>query len=107
MEQRCHCDKPTALKKHSQSLQVNLEEARTAGLELNKQADKQGMTILGSPELSAALSGFSRSIRVTRRESEGNAEQTVWHFMEEKSFMEKIFMAECSVHKIDTMCLSH
>lgn len=108
MKQRCHSDKPTAQKKHSQSLRANLEEARTAGLELNKQADKQGMTILGSPELSAALGGFSRSIRVTRGESEGNAEQSVWHFMEEKPFVEKIFMAKCSpVQKIGIMCLSH
>ena len=70
MKCRCHFDMPIALKKHSQSLKTTLEEARTVGLELNKQADKQGMTIFISPELSAAIGGLSRSISVTPGESE-------------------------------------
>lgn len=84
---------PTALKKHSQSLKTPLEEARTAGLKLNKQADKQEMTISISPELSAAVGGLSR---VTQRESGGNAEHSMPCFVEEKSFTKKIFMAKCS-----------
>lgn len=87
---------PIALKKHSQSLRTTLEEARTAGLKLNKQADKQGMSIFISLELPAAVGGLSRSISVTRGESEGNAEHSMQRFMEEKSFMKKIFMAKCS-----------
>lgn len=96
MKCRCHFDMPIALKKHSQSLKTTLEEARTVGLKLNKQADKHGMTIFMSPELSAAIGGLSRSISVTRGQSEGNAEHSMRYFMEEKSFMKKIFMAKCS-----------
>lgn len=107
MKCSCRFDMTIALKKHSQSLKTTLEEARTAGLKLNKQADKQGMTIFLSPKLSAAIGGLSRSIGVTQGASEGNAEHSIQHFMEEKSFMKKILMAKCSVWKNNTRCLPH